>query len=329
MSDAERIEICAADWLARRDGPVWDDVQQRELDAWLAQSIAHRVAYLRLASVWQRADRLSAMRQGAVSALAVQRDEPVARPGLARFSMQRIAAGMAIAVALGASWVGWHEVMERGEPGEGYTTAIGARETVALADGSHLILNTDTRLRAAVNDAGRMVWLDRGEAFFEVAHDPERPFVVLAGNRRITVLGTRFAVRRHADQVDVVVEEGRVQVELQTPSPHGVPTVVTRNQEVVSSGGNVLVVSKAAAQIGNELSWRQGKLVFDQMTLAEAAAEFNRYNRKKLIIADAALANVRIGGSFDTANIAGFAALLQQGFGLVVKDNGEDIRISN
>jgi transmembrane sensor len=366
MSDAEKIEAVAAEYLARRDNPAWTEESQQALDIWLAESTAHRVAYLRLSHVWQRADRLSVLRspepqvnqkttvaglphfptqrvaaglrllhvwQRADRPSTPRSPEPQAKQKITaarapHSSMQRVAAGMVVAVALGAGWFGWHGLNEDAGPNVHYSTAVGARESVALADGSHLILNTNTRLRAEVGKAGRMVWLERGEAFFEVAHDSSRPFVVLAGDRRITVLGTRFSVHRRGDEVDVVVEEGRVQVAPQLAQANVKPMVVTRNQKVVSEGGNVLVVLKPAAQIVNELSWRQGKLVFDQMTLAEAAAEFNRYNVKKIVIADPAVAAMRIGGSFDTGNVVGFTKLLQQGFALAVNDNGTEIKIS-
>jgi transmembrane sensor len=156
--------------------------------------------------------------------------------------------------------------------------------------------------------------------------------VVIAGDRRITVLGTRFLVRRQGDQVNVTVEEGRVQIA--SASGQGAkageqPTVLTRNQAAVASASSVLVMSKATKQIDDELSWRQGRLVFDQTTLGDAAAQFNRYNTRKLVIADAAIAGIRIGGSFDANNMSGFVALLKQGFGLAAHDSGNETRISN
>jgi transmembrane sensor len=327
--NAALIEERAAEWLARRDGPGWDQAQQQQLDAWLAEAVTHRVAYLRLNSTWQRADRLSALRPAA----ALQPPPPPvsarapARRWLARPPMLWMAASLALMLVLGGGWFG---AQPSGPPGETHSTAVGSHESLTLADGSRLMLNTDTRLRTAVGPATRTVWLDKGEAYFDIAHDAGRPFVVLAGDRRITVLGTRFSVRRQADRVDVVVEQGRVKVEplQETASPDLSPTIVTRNQAVVSRADNMLVVAKAPEQIGKELSWRQGKLVFDQMTLADAAAEFNRYNRKKLVIDDPALAGVRIGGSFDTGNVQGFAALMQNVLGVALRDTGEEIRMS-
>ncbi|MFM9924724.1 FecR domain-containing protein [Variovorax sp. H27-G14] len=340
MTEAERIESAAADWLARRDSGHWSEADQQQLDAWIAVSIAHRIAWLRLESVWQRSDRLSALRAPPAPAfvpIPLPVRAPAASPSaqgtrarwLPRFSTQRIAASMLLAAA-GVSWLGWRYTQDW--QSEHYATAVGARQLVSLADGSRLTLNTDTQLRTLVNASGRKVWLEDGEAYFDIAHDKKHPFVVIAGDRRITVLGTRFVVRRQGEQVNVVVEEGRVQIasaQDATGDKAAAPTVITRNQAAVANAGNVLVVPKAPKQIDDELSWRQGKLVFDQTTLADAATQFNRYNTHKLVIADAAIARIRIGGSFDAANMAGFVALLKQGFGLAVQEHGNETRISN
>jgi transmembrane sensor len=330
MTEVERIESTAADWLARRDSGTWTEADAQKLEAWIAESIAHRVAWLRLSSVWQRSDRLGALRTPPpiptpTPAPAPQPARPASR--LPRFSLQRIAAGMLVAVA-GTAWLGWQYAQEA--RGQHYATAVGARQSVALPDGSKLTLNTATQVRTAVNGSGRKVWLDAGEAYFDIAHDKAHPFVVIAGDRRITVLGTRFLVRRQGEQVNVTVEEGRVQIASATPDAKSTePTVLTRNQAAVTHADNVLVISKAPKQVDDELRWREGKLVFDQTTLGDAAAQFNRYNTRQLVIADPAIAQVRIGGSFDANNMSGFVALLKQGFGLAALDSGNEIRISN
>ncbi|MBB1602023.1 FecR domain-containing protein [Variovorax sp. UMC13] len=332
MTEAQRIESAAADWLARRDGGNWTEADEQQLEAWIGASIAHRVAWLRLASVWQRSDRLGALRTpppipAPIPAPAPQPQPARPAPRLSRFSLQRIAAGVLVAAA-GTAWLGWQHAQEA--QGQHYATAVGARQSVALPDGSKLTLNTATQVRAAVNGSGRKVWLDAGEAYFDIAHDQAHPFVVIAGDRRITVLGTRFLVRRQGDQVNVTVEEGRVQIASARPDTKSAePTVLTRNQAAVTHADNVLVISRAPKQVDDELRWREGKLVFDQTTLGDAAAQFNRYNTRQLVIADPAIAQVRIGGSFDANNMSGFVALLKQGFGLAAQDSGNEIRISN
>lgn len=364
MTEAEKIESIAADWLARHDRGNWTDADQQQLDAWIAASITHRIAWLRLSSVWQRSDRLGALRAPATpvqsAAAAAQPAVPTApagptvqttqvvqvvqlphaspaapdlkhkpTPRLSRFSTQRIAASVLLAAA-SCGWLGWQYTQDWQR--DHYATAVGARQSVALRDGSMLTLNTATQLRASVTESERKVWLDDGEAYFDIAHDKNHPFIVMAGDRRITVLGTRFVVRRQGTQVNVTVEEGRVQVasaQGAMESKNDEPTILTRNQVAVAGAAGLLVMSKEPKQIDNELSWRQGKLVFDQTTLADAAAQFNRYNTKQLVIVDPHIALIRIGGSFDANNMAGFVALLKQGFGLAIEDNGSDIRISN
>ncbi len=313
MSAAVHIEEMAAAWLARRDAGRWSDADQDALDAWIAEDMAHRVAYLRLESVWQGADRMAALGSA----------EAAIRPPLWRRPGMRIAASLAAALVLGAGVFGFNLAF----PGHAYSTDVGGHATAPLADGTRVELNTDTRLRADIDDAHREVWLDRGEAYFEVAHDPSRPFVVHAGARRITVLGTKFLVRREDKGVEVAVIEGKVRVD-PVRQERARPAVLTRGDMAVAKGEATLVAARSVEKVENELSWREGMLVFDRSTLADAVAEFNRYNRKKLVVEEGDIAGVRIGGSFEANNIDAFARLLQQAFGLSVEDRGDEIIIS-
>lgn len=308
MSDAQHIEAAAADWLARRDNGRWTEQEQRSLDAWLQASTAHRIAYLRLDSAWRGADRLA---EAAPEVPKHQRWE--------RFSPRRIAAGLALAgaAALFASYY------SSSAPQQNYATAVGENRTLALADGSRLTLNTGTRVRTEVGADARKVWLDGGEAYFDIAHDAAHPFVVEAGASRITVLGTRFVVRREGDVVKVAVVEGKVRV-----AQAGQQVLLLANDTALADTRLIATSRKTPAQLEHLLSWREGRLVMDQLTLAQAAGEFNRYNRRKLVIADPALSGMVIGGSFAPENVDGFARLLQQGFGLRVENRDEKIIIS-
>lgn len=203
-------------------------------------------------------------------------------------------------------------------------TARGQREAVALTDGSRLTLNTATRLRTAVTPKQREVWLEQGEAFFDIAHDASRPFVVHAGRQTVTVLGTKFSLLREGDQLRVAVLEGRVQVQ----TAQSRPAVLVRDDTAVADANNVLVSKQTRQQVNAALSWLQGKLVFDQVSLAEAASQFNRYNRKQLVIADDAAAKIAIGGVFDANNAEAFARLLHVGFGLHVQVTEDVILVS-
>lgn len=319
MTPNDVIESQAADWLARKDGDRWTHEQQQALDEWLAASTLHRVAYLRLDSAWKRADRLRALQ-------AAERPQPVVPkvPAalLARPWMRRSLGGLAVALM---AWVLVGDFNLAKPDTERHATAVGKREAVALADGSRLTLNTATQVRTAVTTQERKVWLDQGEAFFDIAHDASRPFVVIVGTQRVTVLGTKFSLRRDGERLQVAVLEGRVKVQ----SDSAEAAVLTRDDAAVADARNLLVTKKTPQQLQASLSWLQGKLIFDQISLAEAAQQFNRYSHRQLVIADPAAAQIRIGGSFDAGNVEAFARLLHVGFGLEVQQQGDEIRISS
>jgi len=140
----------------------------------------------------------------------------------------------------------------------------------------------------------------------------------------VTVLGTKFALRREADRLEIDVIEGRVKLQ----QDNSAPTLVTRGENAIGQGRSILLARRSERQQAAATSWLEGRLVFDQTTLAQAALQFNRYNRKKLIVEPSA-ADIRIGGSFDATNSEGFARLVQAGFGLVVKIDGERIVLTD
>jgi len=323
-SELTSIEARAADWIAERDraGSAWPAERQAALEAWLNAATAHRVAWLRLDQAWRRADRLRAL-QAAPSPV---NSKPSPMPWW-KLKQQRRAIGGALAgLSLLALVLAVQVVAPlRGSDAQSYATARGQREAVALADGSRLTLNTATRLRTAVTAKQREVWLEQGEAFFDIAHDASRPFVVHAGRQTVTVLGTKFSLLREGERLRVAVLEGRVQVQAEQSRP----AVLVRDDTAVAEASNVLVSRQTSQQLNAALSWLQGKLVFDQVSLAEAASQFNRYNRKQLVITDAAAASIGIGGVFDANNAEAFARLLHAGFGLQVQVSEEEIRVSS
>jgi transmembrane sensor len=309
---ADQIEHLASAWLAREDSGLSPE-ERSQLDAWLGESSLHQVSYLRLKASWQRADRLAAL--GAGIAHAPER----------RVSRSIKLAALAAAVAM-LFWSTAY-LAHRLDSGKAYATAVGGRQVVQLADGTRMELNTNTRVRAQVTDSLRRVTLDAGEAYFEVVHDAQRPFVVYAGNQRITDLGTKFSVFRNGDDVRVVVREGRVQVEMLGAPGSAAPVVADAGREVLVREAQILVTSKPDEELTNGLSWRNGLLVFRQQTLAEAAEQFNRYNDRQIFVAGSAR-RIRIGGSFKANNLEVFVQLLHEGFGLSVSDQGDRIVVS-
>jgi len=308
----DETEMQAAQWLAREDRGLTAE-ESDALELWLGASSLNKVAYLRLKASWQRADRLAALKR---PGLRVSERAPMAVPAL-------VAAGLVLVLA-GGAWHFWPALRTTVDT-RSYATAIGQKQEVRLSDGTRLELNTNTRVRASVTATGRIVTLDEGEAYFDVVHDAARPFVVYAGNRRITDLGTKFSVYRSGDDVRVTVREGRVRVEILGQASQ--PVVTDGGHEVVTKGGETLVLTKPDADIADDLSWRGGMLVFKEQTLAEAADQFNRYNTRQILVEGNAR-RIRIGGSFKADNVDVFVLLLHRGFGLSVNEQGDRIVVS-
>jgi len=316
MGEAQDTERVAADWIARSDRGLRAD-ERNAREAWLEADASHRVAWLRLRAAWRCADDL------ADEPLAVR---PTARTWSAmstRFRPQATAAAVA-ACALLAVLV----ALELRPDGVAYATDVGGRSSAPLEDGSRIELNTDSRVRVDVGPRRRIAWLDKGEAYFDVAHDPEHPFVIHAGDRRVTVLGTRFTVRREGDRLEVAVADGRVRVD-QPGARTLLPRVVIVGDRLVAEGPSMRVDHVGEQAVADEMGWRQGAVVFQDTTLAEAAAELNRYNRVQLVISDAGSAELRIGGSVDPLNVEAFAALLRDAYGLKTERQGDLIYISS
>lgn len=308
---ADEIEAIAAGWLTREDrGLTAEECDRMEL--WLEQSSRHKVAYLRLKAAWQRANRLAALKAPA----PVQR-----RLGRSWFVPTAIAASLVIALG-GTAWFWQMQTPHT----QNYQTAVGQRQALRLADGTQVELDANTRLHAELTGKSRTVTLDSGEAYFDVAHDARRPFTVYAGNRRITDIGTKFSVFRNGDDVRVVVKEGRVKIE-QTDQPQGLPLFAQAGHEIIAKGSETLLAAKPDQEISNDLSWRRGVLVFNQQTLADAAEQFNRYNRRHILVEGSAR-KIRIGGSFKADNVDVFVQLLHRGFGLSVNEQGDKIVVS-
>ena len=312
---ADETEMTAAAWLAREDRDL-TPVEAAELQQWLAASTLNRVAYLRLKASWQRADRLSALKNPATS--IAEPSSFLARPRL-------LAAIAAVLLLLAAGVGGWR--LWRGPSEQVFATAVGKMQAVRLADGSRMELNTNTRVRTDVTAARRIVTLDSGEAYFDVVHDAARPFTVYAGNRRITDLGTKFSVFRNGDDVRVTVQEGRVKVDVLDRPAVDAPVVAEAGHTVMAKGSETLVFAKPDTGISSDLAWRSGMLVFNQQTLADAAEQFNRYNSRKIVVEGKAR-RIRIGGSFKADNVDVFVLLLHRGFGLSVDNQGTRIVVS-
>jgi transmembrane sensor len=312
MTRSQDIEAQAAEWLMRREQPQWSQADQAALAGWLGESMAHKAAFWRLEHAWQMADRI-----GALSARDIA--PPPRRTGLPLkwWQASALAASLLLTIAL----IGLHfRPTSSAQPSVAtFDTGIGGHRIVPLVDGSRIELNTATILRTLISNKRRDVWLDRGEAYFEVAHIEGSAFVVHAGPRLITVVGTQFSVRRDGDKVTIAVVTGRVRVEDTTRGESSATTTVTPGYVAIGLGSSTMVISKPVAAVEDKLTWRDGRLVFDKTSLAEVADDFNRYNRQQLLISDPSIAAIRISGSFKASNVEAFVRLLKEAYGLKVE----------
>jgi len=375
MDSHNQFEDQAAAYLAQRDSGDWTSADQAQLDQWLTESVAHRVAFLRLEGVWEEARRLKAACAGlpagvvpppgewqhspfferdsrAVIAQALDDPDIVSEPTLrARWGEElstaakwvsipsdvsrtsravhtrafAVAATVLLAVAGGLYWLAadrW--------AGDRYTTPIGGFASVPLRDGSHITLNTATQVRVELTPEERHIRLDAGEAFFQVAHDANRPFVVQVGHKRVIAVGTQFSVRRTGDDIRVIVTEGKVRVESdqaplrprasrqpQQMDQHGLGEVFVTPGGIASAGDEGIVVEdRGLPAVQEDLSWRQGYLTFHDTLLVDAVAEFNRYNAHKIRIDDPSIASIRISGTFRALNYEAFVRVLDDGFAI-------------
>lgn len=399
--DSEAIEERAARWFARHESGSWTEADQVELQAWLGERTAHRIAYVRLEAAWHQSARMQALGDKVSPAVIPARGSwgyiRFARAAASSFTrrtraLYREAAGedsasfassssetaqaerelaavapgarrlrrsrrfVAIAACLFALSVGGYHYHAKIFSGDRYTTPVGGIDHVRLDDGSRVTLNTDTRIRVTFSKGERRIQLDRGEAYFEVAKDRTRPFVVYAGERQVMAVGTKFAVRRDAEDLLVVVTEGRVHLSA-TPSYlsaieeriessrrraghasggsesaggvasfRGPPATDLRAGDIArTSRAEVLVRNDAASEAEKLLSWRVGYVIFDDTPLADVVAEFNRYNSRKIYIDDPDIAAIRIGGNFRSTNTDAFLWLLQSGFPIAVEEQGDRV----
>jgi len=314
------VEDVAADWFARQRSGDMSAVEQRDLDAWLAADVEHRL-------VLEGMQRAFAGLEGfrASPELLARREKVRARYRPPRRTVRRaLAACLAVAV-LGGGFA-WEALgpgfKSRAFGDAAYVTGVGERTNVTLPDGSVVTLNTDTVLRTEADGDTRTLHLEKGQAFFRVAKDASRPFVVHAAGRTVTAVGTAFDVRVEKGEFKVVLVEGKVRVAAPAPSAAerglGAGTPAPKAQQVTEMvAGSELVAldprnwTVAETNVTVATSWVTGRLTFDNRPLGEVAEELGRYSRRKIIIDDPAIAGETVSGTFEAGDIEGFLRTVQ------------------
>jgi len=304
--DANTISSLASDWVIRKELPDWGTADQTELDRWLAESVRHRVAFLRAADVWERANRLRALNRPAQQRFSFLRDR---KP---RPILLRSAAALGLTLITGVSAMNW---LNRSQETV-YTTAVGGHETVPLADGSQVELNTNTVVRVSESSASRVAKLDRGEAYFNIRHDAKRPFFVYAAGHRIVDLGTKFEVRDEGGTLKVTLLEGSARLESSKPWAPAHSVVLKPGDVAFASVDALRVVREREKALTNALGWRRGVIVFEHTALEDAVAELNRYNNRQIVIADASVARMKIDATLPVNGVDAIVRVAEDVFGV-------------
>ena len=332
--DHDTIEEAAALWLARLDRGNLSSSESQELMTWLEADPHHREAVQQLAHLWGEMDALQVL-----SDLFPLRRTPRREFSWLRDHMLGAAVACAtfvvgFALVLGDALVGTIDSLAADPTELVYQTEIGKQSRVELSDGSTMILNTGSRARVRLDDNARAIYLEDGEAYFDVAKNPSLPFVVYAGEGRVLAIGTAFSVRISDQKVDVAVSHGIVEVATTTHhskrdqlsveiSPKSPPQPLT---SITLKAGGVVNYQKSIEdhtyiepqQIENKLAWTKGKWVFKGDALADVIAEANRYTDQLIEITDPTVAQLRVGGYFDVGEVESLLATLERGFAIKV-----------
>jgi transmembrane sensor len=305
---AKDEEACA--WVVRLSSDQRTRQDQARFEQWLEEDEGNASRFDEGLSFWDELGQLGSYEEAHATlghlydGSSIQDDEPSLwydRRALLGSSLAAFAATVAGALVIPKALSG----------GNVYQTAKGEQRRILLPDGSTLVLDTATRIETSLNDQERVIELINGQAFFDVARDPARPFRVFAGKDEIRALGTAFQVRYERGSTNVVLEEGKIAIfrkgsldKMAERSP-GDRLGAHKADLILEPGqATILVPSRPVKAVPVDLSktdaWRDGEMVFDDVTLATAAAEVNRYGGPEVVLADSSLAELRISGTFHT-----------------------------
>ncbi|GAK33810.1 protein FecR [alpha proteobacterium Q-1] len=333
-TEIDLIESEACAWLAQIDGGPMSDGDRKALQEWIGRSPSHKQIFEQMARRFlqlsvafdedadQSTSRVAASRSGAGAAFlggwGMRSWRHLAMPAFAILCLLAVAR--------------LYLPISPAPISQSYYSDIGQQRVIDLADGSVITLNTRTRIDVAYSDQARIIQLIYGEALFDVAKDPNRPFRVLTQMGGVKAVGTVFSVRVREGDIEVLVEEGTVELsahDIEKPSD-AISDAQPRPGIILSSGRraafnkNEQVISVLdPQQLQQRLLWRQGQLVFDADPLARVIDEISRYTPIKIVISDPQLLDMPISGHFKAGEVDALLDALEQGFGLRIEKYGQ------
>jgi transmembrane sensor len=341
-SAAEERAERAATWAARLAEGLSSNSEEAEFQAWLDTDPRNGAALDEIVVAWRTVEyyaasaQVVALREAALAS---------ARRGLRRRAhpTSRRQVGMALVAAclvlmLAGGIAGFMYVPRV------YETGVGERRLVALSDGSKLSLDAATVVKVRYTGDRRQLWLERGRARFEVAHNPLRPFSVAAGDEVVVATGTAFSVELVKKQVRVVLYEGHVML-LDRTGDDARRTVTMGERrvpadELLAPGRELILPAVEVAQAApranvvssldpiRSLSWESGQLIFEDEPLDLVVERMNRYAATPLIIADAPTGDIRISGVFRAGDTEALVQGLSAAFGLKSRNGPDGVILS-
>lgn len=300
----QEINAEAAAWLARLHSEERTPADLDGFQVWLDEDVRHRDTFETLTALWDASG------------------EAEVKPPLHEPSRRKVLAGTGAAAF--AAVVGGVVMLGRAKP-EKFETALGEQRRLVLSDGSHLTLDADTQVAVSMGEQRRSIELLKGRANFVVSKDPLRPFVVSAGSREVVAVGTAFDVDRQGVRVSVTMVEGKVVVR-QAGATGADRTLVAGDR--LRMGATPATFVQDRPEISAATAWQAGRAVFDNETLADAAAELNRYQSRQLVIEDPSVGALRISGSYQTGDSESFARSIAELLPVRVDEREQAIVVS-
>src|ERR1700730_1396642 len=326
LPSTDDLEREASAWFARMNA---DDVtadDRTRFEAWLRAQPYNAKVYAELSATWQELVKSGPLVRAVYFGQVMNAASAPPAPRR-RWVVSAVAAGIG-AMALGVAWNLYKQKEETR-----FQTAIGEQAEVALPDGSSFDLNTDSRIGVDSSQRRRVIRLERGEAFFKVAHDTQRPFWVRAGDYWVRAVGTAFNVYLTPTGVEVTVSEGTVNVVNATanespPSEAAIPesaAPVTAGEQADVHGRAEVIHELNSALLSRRLAWRKSSLYFQDQPLGDVVNELMRYTTLKIEFDDDALRALPVGRTLQPRpeGVEALLALLHDGFGTTIRRDGK------
>lgn len=320
---APQISQAAAEWFIIMREPVVSEADRAAFAEWLQASPVHVRAYLDVTRLWGDAAQLDPelpvaedFELAATNVLPMRevaqprKDAASGRDELTSMASQRktgrrpyaVAASIALLAGLSGAAVWW----QFHQPPT-YITDVGEQRVLTLEDGSIIRLNSRSEVKVRMLPERRLIELVDGQALFEVAKDPQRPFIVRSGNVTTRAVGTQFDVYRKSTGTVVTVVEGRVEVQTEPAVRKADAGIAELPVPVPVKAGEQVIVDRAGAieqhrdaNVNAATRWLQQELVFEGQPLSAVVEEFNRYQRIPIVLDDAALGELRVNAVFNT-----------------------------